>query len=55
MRAETSAATRPLYQMLETVRAYAARELARGERNEALEGLTRIAPVRRRSPRAGRA
>jgi len=39
-RAETSVATRPLYQMLETVRAYAALELsAAGERDEALEGL----------------
>ena len=35
-------ATRPLYQMLETVRAYAALELtASGERDEALEGLVR--------------
>jgi predicted ATPase/DNA-binding XRE family transcriptional regulator len=40
LRAETSVATRPLYQMLETVRAYAARELtASGERDEALEAL----------------
>jgi predicted ATPase/DNA-binding XRE family transcriptional regulator len=39
-RSETSGATRPLYQMLETVRAYAARELAAaGERDDALEGL----------------
>jgi len=39
---ETSAATRPLYQMLETVRAYAARELeAAGERDDVLEGLVR--------------
>jgi predicted ATPase/DNA-binding XRE family transcriptional regulator len=42
LRAETSAATRPLYQMLETVRAYAALELtAAGERDDALEGLAR--------------
>jgi predicted ATPase/DNA-binding XRE family transcriptional regulator len=41
-RSETSEATRPLYQMLETVRAYAARELASaGERDDALEGLVR--------------
>jgi tetratricopeptide (TPR) repeat protein len=40
LRAETSVATRPLYQMLETVRAYAALELtATGERDDALEGL----------------
>jgi predicted ATPase/DNA-binding XRE family transcriptional regulator len=42
LRAESSVATRPLYQMLETVRAYAARELAAaGERDDALEGLAR--------------
>ena len=42
LRAETSAVTRPLYQMLETVRAYAALELtAAGERDDALEGLAR--------------
>jgi len=41
-RAETSVATRPLYQSLETVRAYAARELtASGERDDAFEGLAR--------------
>jgi tetratricopeptide (TPR) repeat protein len=35
-------ATRPLYQMLETVRAYAALELtAAGERDDAMEGLVR--------------
>jgi predicted ATPase/DNA-binding XRE family transcriptional regulator len=40
LRAETSVATRPMYQMLETVRAYAALELtATGEREDALEGL----------------
>jgi predicted ATPase/DNA-binding XRE family transcriptional regulator len=39
-RAETSSASRPLYQMLETVQAYATSELAAsGERDEALEGL----------------
>ena len=42
LRAETSVTTRPLYQMLETVRAYAALELtAAGERDDALEGLAR--------------
>ena len=42
LRAESSVATRPLYQMLETVRAYAALELtAAGERDDALEGLAR--------------
>jgi len=42
LRAETSVATRPLYQMLETVRAYAATELtASGDRDEGLEGLAR--------------
>jgi predicted ATPase/DNA-binding XRE family transcriptional regulator len=40
LRAETSVPTRPLYRMLETVRAYAALELtAAAERNDALEGL----------------
>jgi predicted ATPase/DNA-binding XRE family transcriptional regulator len=40
LRAETSVATRPLYQMLETVRAFATLELAAaGERDDALEGL----------------
>jgi predicted ATPase len=43
LRAESSVvATCPLYQMLETVRAYAALELAAaGERDDALEGLVR--------------
>jgi predicted ATPase/DNA-binding XRE family transcriptional regulator len=42
VRSETSAPTRPLFQMLETVRAYAAIELvAAGERDDALEGLAR--------------
>jgi predicted ATPase/DNA-binding XRE family transcriptional regulator len=43
LRAETSVPTRPLYQMLETVRAYAAFELAKtGEGEDALEGLARF-------------
>jgi predicted ATPase/DNA-binding XRE family transcriptional regulator len=42
LRRETSAADRPLYDMLETVRAYAALELATaGERDDALQGLVR--------------
>ena len=42
LRAETSIAARPMYQMLETVRAYAALELsATGERDDAMEGLAR--------------
>ncbi len=42
VRAESALATRPLYQMLETVRAYAALELsAAGERDDALQGLAR--------------
>ena len=41
-RADSSAPGRPLYQMLETVRAYAGLELtAAGERDDALEGLAR--------------
>ena len=41
-RAETSAESRPLFRMLETVRAYAGLELtASGERDEAFEGLAR--------------
>jgi predicted ATPase len=41
-RAETSVAGRPLYQMLETVRAFAALELtAADEREDALDGLVR--------------
>ena len=40
LQAETSLATRPLYQMLETVRGFASLELtAAGERDDALEGL----------------
>ena len=55
LRAETSVAARPLYQMLETVRAYAALELAAaGERDDALEGLARYCTARGRpSPRRG--
>jgi predicted ATPase/DNA-binding XRE family transcriptional regulator len=42
LRAESSTLTRPLYQMLETVRAYAVLELdAAGERDAALDGLAR--------------
>lgn len=42
LRAESSLATRPLFQMLETVRAYAALALAAaGERDDALAGLAR--------------
>jgi predicted ATPase/DNA-binding XRE family transcriptional regulator len=42
LRSESSASPRPMYQMLETVRAYAALELAAvGERDHALEGLAR--------------
>ena len=42
LRAETSAESRPLFQMLETVRAYAGLKLtASGERDDALEGLAR--------------
>jgi predicted ATPase/DNA-binding XRE family transcriptional regulator len=42
LRAETSVPARPLYQMLETVRAFAALELsAAGEREDALAGLAR--------------
>jgi predicted ATPase len=42
LRAESSAASRPLYRMLETVRAYAALQLsAVGERDDAMEGLVR--------------
>ena len=42
LRAESSVATRRLYQMLETVRAFAALELtAAGERDDALAGLAR--------------
>jgi predicted ATPase len=41
LRADAAAASRPVYLMLETVRAYAALQLAAtGEREDALEGLT---------------
>src|SRR5262249_35263359 len=39
LRADGSAATRPLYRMLETVRAYASLQLTGAEREHALEGL----------------
>jgi predicted ATPase/DNA-binding XRE family transcriptional regulator len=42
LRAETSVAARPMYEMLETVRAYAAVQLTTsGERDDALEALAR--------------
>jgi predicted ATPase/DNA-binding XRE family transcriptional regulator len=42
LRTESSTSMRPLYQMLETVRAYGSLELsASGERDDALEGLVR--------------
>jgi predicted ATPase/DNA-binding XRE family transcriptional regulator len=42
LRTDTAVATRPLYQMLETVRAYATRELvAASEHEDAVEGLVR--------------
>jgi len=42
LRAESAVHTRPLYRMLETVRAYSALELnAAGERDDAMEGLVR--------------
>ena len=42
LRSETSAESRPRFQMLETVHAYAGLELtASGERDDALEGLAR--------------
>ncbi len=44
LRAETSVANRPLYEMLETVRTYAVVELAATDaRDDALEGLARYA------------
>jgi len=44
LRADTSVASRPLYRMLETVRGYAAQELAAsGERDDALDGLANYA------------
>ena len=55
LRAETSVvATCPLYQMLETVRAYAALELAAsGERDDAMEGLVRYCTERSLARRVG--
>lgn len=51
LRADASAAPRPLYRMLETVRAYAALQLAAaGESDDAMEGLSRY--CRREAPRA---
>ena len=42
LRSDTSVASRPLYDMLETVRAYAALELtSAGERDDAMQGLMR--------------
>jgi predicted ATPase/DNA-binding XRE family transcriptional regulator len=42
VRCKAATSTRPLYEMLETVRAYATHELiAAGERNDAIEGLAR--------------
>ena len=44
LRDDAAAARRPLYDMFETVRAYAAQELATtGERDDAMEGLVRYA------------
>lgn len=55
LRSETSAvATCPLYSMLETVRAYAALELAAaGERDAAMEGLVRYASAEAAQAAAG--
>ena len=54
LRAETSVASRPLYQMLETVRAFAALELAAAdERDDALAGWCATAPAKRPLPGAG--
>src|SRR5215510_8767982 len=49
LRTETSVATRPLYDMLETVRAYVALELTTaGEVDDALEGLVRFSTAEAR-------
>jgi len=49
LRTETSVASRPLYDMLETVRAYAVLALATaGERDDALEGLVRYSTAEAR-------
>jgi len=54
LRAETSFAKRPRYQMLETVRAYAATELvASGESDAALEGLAAYCAREANGARAG--
>ena len=54
LRIETPIAARPLFQMFETVRTYAARELsAAGERDDAMEGLARYCIERGRSRRRG--
>jgi len=54
LRAETSSAKRPRYQMLETVRAYAANELdASGERDHALAGLAAYCSREAEGARAG--
>jgi predicted ATPase len=51
LRAETSVATRPLYRMLETVRAYAALELdVAGERDQPWKDWRDTAFTRRRRP-----
>ena len=52
--ANSAVATRPLYQMLETVRAYAALELVTaGEREDAVEGLVRYCMREAASAREG--
>jgi predicted ATPase/transcriptional regulator with XRE-family HTH domain len=54
LRSETSVAARPLYEMLETVRAYAALELtASGERDDALEALARYCAAEARRAAEG--
>jgi tetratricopeptide (TPR) repeat protein len=54
LRSETSSAARPLYEMLETVRAYAALELtAFGERDDALEALARYCTAEARRAAEG--
>ena len=54
LRADTSMAARPQYQMLETVRAYAVLALtAAGERDDALEGLARYCAAEAASAGAG--
>ena len=54
LRAETSGSPRPLYQMLETVRAFAALQLgAAGEREDSLAGLARYGVVESSRAAAG--